>query len=201
MAFIGLGGVLVILAGLASVLIPLRFIGIKSRGQGFVVAIVGFMIAGYAANNDTPKSQASSSEPIKAAEQPTPSAPPVPAKLLAAEKAASTMPDAQRQFIAAVEKARVAYNSAINDMQKGATRPARAKGICSALSSLGFDNWVGQVEELSSNNDGYGILSVKIAKDTYVKTWNNAFSDIVDDTLLDPSGWNLTLGALAGRQR
>lgn len=99
---------------------------------------------------------------------------------------AAQLPPSQRAFIAAVEAGQTAYRSGANDMQKGAARPARAKAICSTLSSKAVSDWVGQVYKLSSNGDGKGVLSIKIAKDVTVATWNNAVSDIGDKTLIEP---------------
>jgi TPR repeat protein len=91
-------------------------------------------------------------------------------------------------LIAAVERARAAYATGANDMAKGAARPARAKEICAILKdNLHVINWPGKVEKLSSNSDGFGVLSIQIDKDMSIKTWNDALSDIQDQTLIDPS--------------
>jgi peptidoglycan hydrolase-like protein with peptidoglycan-binding domain len=100
---------------------------------------------------------------------------------------AATLPRDQTDFIGAVDTARTAYRSGSNDLAKGAARPSRRQAICSALSSLAVQNWVGTVESLSSNQDGLGVLSIKIGKDIYMKTWNNFISDADYDTLIDPS--------------
>jgi Sel1 repeat len=90
-------------------------------------------------------------------------------------------------LIAAVERARAAYAAGANDMAKGGARPARAKEICAVLKNDNrIDHWVGNVETLSSNSDGLGVLSIQIAKGISIKTWNNAISDVVDKTLIDP---------------
>jgi hypothetical protein len=91
-------------------------------------------------------------------------------------------------LIAAVEKAGAAYATGANDMAKGAARPARAKEICAILKdNLYVINWPGKVEKLSSNSDGLGVLSIQIAEDISIKTWNNALSDTQDQTLINPS--------------
>ncbi len=72
-------------------------------------------------------------------------------------------------------------------MAKGASRPARARAICSALPSHKVNGWVGRVSSLSTNGDGKGVLSVEVGPDMYVTTWNNDLSDIGDHTLIDPS--------------
>jgi hypothetical protein len=97
-----------------------------------------------------------------------------------------TMPEAEKLLIAAVEKARAAYAADANEMAQGAARPARAKEICAALKDLGVSNWLGEVETLSSNSDGLGVLSVRIANGISIKTWNNTISDVENRTLIDP---------------
>lgn len=71
-------------------------------------------------------------------------------------------------------------------MQKGAARPRRAKDICESLKSLAIKDWIGHIEKLSTNADGKGVLTIKIADNVYVQTWNNAISDIDGETLIDP---------------
>jgi len=105
----------------------------------------------------------------------------------AAAKAGSpTMPEAERLLVAAVEKGRAAYVAGANEMAQGAARPARAKEICAVLKDVRVTNWLGEVETLSSNSDGLGVLSIQIAKGISIKTWNNAISDTGDMTLIDP---------------
>jgi hypothetical protein len=46
--------------------------------------------------------------------------------------------------------------------------------------------WVGTITELSTNNDGRGVISLRIGDKVQLKTWNNAVSDTFDRTLLIP---------------
>jgi hypothetical protein len=85
-----------------------------------------------------------------------------------------------------VARARVMHTAGNNDMAKGAARPARAKEICTAVRPGRVSGWIGTVETLSSNNDGKGVLSVRVGPDVHVKTWNNSLSDIGDNTLIEP---------------
>jgi hypothetical protein len=86
-----------------------------------------------------------------------------------------------------VQQARSQYDGARNDMAKGAARPARKQAICSFLQSFTITDWVGTIQELSTNGDGKGILAISLGSDVSVKTWNNALSDIGDRTLIDPN--------------
>jgi hypothetical protein len=42
------------------------------------------------------------------------------------------------------------------------------------------------ISHLSTNNDGRGILTIKIADDIEIGTWNNAVSDKFHHTLIEP---------------
>ena len=97
------------------------------------------------------------------------------------------MPAAERAVIDAVEQARQDYASGANDMQKGASRPTRARSICAAIPDRRAAQWVGNVSEISSNGEGSGVLNIVVAPNVQVKTWNNALSDSFDNTLIDPS--------------
>ena len=98
----------------------------------------------------------------------------------------SLMPESQRAFMNAVRKGQEAYKAGQNDMAKGASRPMRAREVCGALRSGRADGWIGTVYSLSSNGDGKGVLTIYLGDNIYVKTWNNAMSDISDRTLIEP---------------
>ena len=92
----------------------------------------------------------------------------------------------QERFLQAVQKAQNGMRAAKNNMQKGALLAERSKAICSILKSTAVVNWSGIVTTIDSNSDGKGVIEIRIAKDIFVKTWNNALSDIGSDTLLEP---------------
>ena len=103
-----------------------------------------------------------------------------------ADDASVKIPPDQRAFNSAVEYYRDAYNAASNELAQGAQRPKRGKAICAALRKRKAVNWTGFVTELSSNGDGYGVLTIKTGNKITVGTTNNAFSDIGADTLIKP---------------
>lgn len=92
------------------------------------------------------------------------------------------IPDDQAKFVQTVQRAQEANKVATNDMQKGGARAAREKELCSMFSMPGIANWVGEVYSISSNSEGKGVLEVTIGPDVYVKTWNNAISDVLHRT-------------------
>jgi hypothetical protein len=97
------------------------------------------------------------------------------------------VPSDQARFISAVVAARTAYKSAPNELAAGGIRNSRQQAICSALMDQSAPGWVGKIRKLTSNGDGKGVISVELAPDIHVSTWNNALSDIGDHTLIDPN--------------
>jgi hypothetical protein len=104
-----------------------------------------------------------------------------------AKVAAVPLPDDQAAFVQIVQTAQKTSGSAENDMQKGGVRANREKQLCASLPALAVIEWVGDVYEVSSNSDGKGVLTLTVAAGVYVKTWNNDVSDVMHNTLIDPS--------------
>jgi peptidoglycan hydrolase-like protein with peptidoglycan-binding domain/uncharacterized protein YecT (DUF1311 family) len=101
-------------------------------------------------------------------------------------RSSSEMPNDEAYVVQIVNEAISQYKSGQNDMQKGASRPTRARAICAVLPNVRANNWIGTVNKLSTNGEGKGVLYLQIAPNIYVMTWNNALSDISDETLIDP---------------
>jgi hypothetical protein len=87
----------------------------------------------------------------------------------ARDRLQALMPADEAGVVAAVVAARNQYASAPNDMAKGASRPARARAVCAALSSRSVSGWVGRVTDLTTNGEGKGVLKVEIGPDVSVK--------------------------------
>jgi len=97
------------------------------------------------------------------------------------------VPAAEQGFVHAVQQGQAAFRAAPNEMARGGTRFQRRTAICETLPQLSVSGWVGQIEKLSSNSDGKGVLEISFAPNIEVKTWNNALSDVSDYTLIEPS--------------
>jgi len=191
--FIYLVIVLVFLAGFLSMLVPLKGIGIKSRKQGLGIALASFiafvMLAQYVPppSTDTPDASVQLDAPdVDQTTSSAISAAPPPKKKPLSEMALDAMPEGQKRFIAAIESGRAAFRAGRNEMAQGASRPARATDICSAIKDARASNWIGQIAKLSSNSDGLGVLQIRIAPDVHIETWGNALSDYGDNTLISP---------------
>jgi hypothetical protein len=108
----------------------------------------------------------------------------------------SMMPGDESKMIDIVQRARGAYSAAgSNELKAGSARPARAKELCALIKYTNVRDWIGALSTLTTNNDGRGVISVKLADDIEVKTWNNAISDSSEQTLLDTNGVLATTAA------
>lgn len=102
------------------------------------------------------------------------------------ERIEDSYPDQEKSFIQVVEQAINSSKSSANEMQKGGVKADRTDALCSLLKNKSVKNWVGKVYTVDSNSDGKGVLTIQLTRDISVKTWNNALSDISDNTLLTP---------------
>ena len=102
-------------------------------------------------------------------------------------KAQAQIPKSQRAFTALIQDFANRYDIAETDFQKGSLRPARKREICKIIRKRKVRKWVGYVSYLSTNNDGYGVLDIKIADGITISTFNNSLSDIDSNTLIKPS--------------
>ena len=87
-------------------------------------------------------------------------------------------------FIGAVRQGQNGYAAAGSDFAKGSTRPDRKAAVCGAVTSPSVTGWTGKIVTLTTNGDGNGVVSVEIAPNIELKTWNNSLSDIGSDTLI-----------------
>jgi hypothetical protein len=96
-------------------------------------------------------------------------------------------PSDQARFTTVVVSARASYKSAPNELAAGGIRSARQQAICGIVIDQSASDWVGKVTKLTSNGDGKGVISISLAPNVQVSTWNNGLSDSGDRTLIDPT--------------
>ena len=98
-------------------------------------------------------------------------------------------PEMEAKFIEVATQAIKDGRGADNDMQRGGLLSKRNEEICSLFPSYqrSVKDWTGYVALVDSNSDGKGVLSVKLARNIHVRTWNNSFSDLDSHTLLEPN--------------
>jgi hypothetical protein len=109
-----------------------------------------------------------------------------PAEQDASAQADPKAPGDEAEFVAAVQEGIAAGESADNDLRVGVAMKKRDRAICK-LDVTKPKDWTGTIKTLDSNGDGDGILVVELAEGISVGTWNNAFSDIDDNTLIKSS--------------
>ncbi|MDP8256270.1 MAG: hypothetical protein P9M14_11015 [Candidatus Alcyoniella australis] len=82
------------------------------------------------------------------------------------------------------------YRSAPNELKKSALRTQRRNGIKTALAnSRSVKDWIGKIDNMGTNSEGKAYIYIKMESEDRIKlgTWNNAFSDIGANTLIDQS--------------
>jgi len=156
----------------------------RRKAMGAAVAsVVGFVFAIIGSNEQTEAARQQgykSTTELRHAQQEK-------AREAVAEKEAQrrellNQPDPEARFVAMIDRNREQYKKGESDLQRGAVRPARSNEICSFSSDL--NRWVGTIAALSTNGDGKGVVSVKIANRLHLSTTNNSLSDIGSNTLI-----------------
>jgi hypothetical protein len=199
------------LLGLVGLIRPKIFFRASSRkrvGLGllaaFLLFIFGIVIVGM---NPEEKRMAVAAAPttfkpaapVQEAMAPAPAAKPIAAKSKpavqpaaasepapAAKAMAAALPADQAKFVVAIAESQRAYRNAKNEMAQGGTRAERRAALCSILRGPSVHDWVGSVTEVSSANDGRGVLGVKIGDKVGVSTTNTSFGDALEHTLIEP---------------
>ena len=93
-------------------------------------------------------------------------------------------PDRQAEFIIEIEEFADAFSGAKNELQESALRKQRADSIAQLLGERSVIDWVGEINKLETTSDGKAILYLRISPQILIATWNNALSDIMDETLI-----------------
>ncbi|WP_407114239.1 hypothetical protein [Bradyrhizobium sp. LMG 9283] len=109
------------------------------------------------------------------------------------------VPYDQSGFVRSISTAKTAYKTATNQLAAGGARNSRKQAICNVLQGQSATGWIGKIAQLSSNGDGKGVISIELAPDVHVATWNNALSDIGSRTLIEPT--SSLFKSLAGMKR
>ena len=93
-------------------------------------------------------------------------------------------PAAQAKFIKVIEAAKDKINAAETDLQESVALRKRDKDLCAILGNYTATNWTGVIDNVGANGEGKAYVEIKLADNVKVKTWNNAFSDLNDGTLI-----------------
>lgn len=100
------------------------------------------------------------------------------------EKPKIVLPQSQLSFIQTVESFYEPYVNAPNELKKSALRTQRKNSIRNILRSLQVSEWIGTLKDMGTNREGKAFIEIKLegAESIVIKTWNNAFSDVMCNT-------------------
>ncbi len=93
----------------------------------------------------------------------------------------------QEEFLRIIDVARDEYSNAENELQESVILRKRDKDLCSLMKNKVVENWTGKITEIGANGEGKAHVEIELGENVRVKTWNNAVSDLGDNTLISPT--------------
>ena len=105
-----------------------------------------------------------------------------------AEPAPAPAPDVpveQQAMSDAVATGRSSAESAETDLQRANVLNVRSDSLCESVPDGAVNDWIGTVVTVDANGEGKAVVTLSIEEDIEIGTWNNAFSDSVDGTLIE----------------
>jgi hypothetical protein len=148
-----------------------------------LVVLISIVNSGSESEN-TPATESATSAP---ADQSQDAESPQPEEVVEEDSKYGVYPSDQKEFIDVIVAARTAIDDAETDLQESVALRTRDKDLCKILSSNSAKNWVGVITEVGANGEGKAYVEIELADNVRVKTWNNAFSDLSDNTLIPTS--------------
>lgn len=102
--------------------------------------------------------------------------------------ATERLPEKQNKFISVIADYKARFEAASNELQESAARDRRRTSILGVLGSqMGAEAWTGTLRKLETNTEGKAIITVRVAPDLDVLTWNNALTDSLYSTMIEKS--------------
>ena len=93
--------------------------------------------------------------------------------------------NSSEKFRSIIDSARNEYLTARNNIIKTEARQNRRRQLASAFENVVVTDWIGFVVQLDTTSDGMVIFGVVLDQsDIELSTWNNALSDIFDNSLI-----------------
>lgn len=112
------------------------------------------------------------------------------------EAPAADVPAAQQAMSDAVAQGRTDAESAETDLQRANVLNVRSDAMCESVPDGAVQNWIGTVVTVDANGEGKAVVVISIEEDIEIGTWNNALSDLTDNTLIE-QGTELYASALS----
>lgn len=145
-----------------------RFGALKLMVGGFAALVIATAIFGSA---ETQKGAVAGNSPAPAS---------------AVKSTVAPLPEQQASFIAAISDYKKRFDAAGNELQQSVLRDERRMAILKAVGGqLRAEGWSGTLRKLETNNDGDAVVSVRVASNIDLATWNNAISDVLHSTLIE----------------
>lgn len=155
-----------------------------SRGKKIGLGLGGTVLALAVIGALSPDAQ-----PIEAAAPaPSASATSEPSDEPTDEATPAGMPADEADFLATVEGSREEINSTDNELKQAKALRDRDRDLARILGTgLKADDWTGTITDIGANGEGKGYVEVELTSGVRITTWNNALSDIGDNTLIPES--------------
>lgn len=134
----------------------------------------------------TPPAVVVSSAPAEPAKESAPAPAPVPVAP-EPQPAYGTYPPEEQAFLDAFQHGKAQYEGASTELQRSVALTDRDAAMCAASNNGTMANWVGKIVNIGANNDGLATVEIELSEGVKIQTWNNAFSDITDNTLIPSS--------------
>lgn len=94
------------------------------------------------------------------------------------------MPAAEKQFIAVAKDYAEKYKNADNELKKSSVWKERSSALRKIPITKNGEKFSGILDDMGTTGNGDAYIVVRIDDEVTLSTWNNAFSDISDKTLI-----------------
>jgi len=93
-------------------------------------------------------------------------------------------PEKQIQFESVITTFSQQFDKAQNELQESSCRKDRMNAIKELKINTQINDWIGTLSQLKTNTEGKAYITIKLNNNLTIGTWNNAISDIGDNTLI-----------------
>jgi len=93
-------------------------------------------------------------------------------------------PEKQKSFESVIATFSQQFDKAQNELQESSYRKDRMNAIKELKIDTQINGWIGTLNQLKTNTEGKAYISIKLNNNLTISTWNNALSDIMDNTLI-----------------
>jgi len=97
---------------------------------------------------------------------------------------ADSRPEKQKQFESVIATFSQQFDRAQNELQESSYRRDRMNAIKELKIDTQINGWIGTLNQLKTNTEGKAYITIRLNNNLTIGTWNNAFSDIMDNTLI-----------------